>query len=335
VTDQRNQTVDIAKGLGIILVVFGHNWMVSQGDREIFRVVFSFHMPLFFFLSGIFLRQSSGFKEFLTSRMQSLLKPYFVTLLILGLVKLASDILHGRDFLFDFLIYMEGVLYGTGRTIAWPPLWYLPHLFVVSCAGLWLIKLRVSDPIKWLMLAASLSIGVLLLNPAELPWSTDLVPISLSFLVSGYLCRGRIKTMTFDFPRLLVALSAFVLLHYFFNDTIDLNSRMYDSLVISTLQALLGIYICLSLASLVVRFALAARVFAYIGSGTLFILLFHAYIQDKTWGLLMKPLGASWLVATASLFAGVGVPLALWEVSKRSHYFSALFLPRVPIPRIS
>lgn len=51
----RDQFLDIAKGLAIILVVVGH---VIQGGSEKFddllwfRVIYSFHMPLFVFLSG-------------------------------------------------------------------------------------------------------------------------------------------------------------------------------------------------------------------------------------------------------------------------------------------
>jgi fucose 4-O-acetylase-like acetyltransferase len=110
---------------------------------------------------------------------------------------------------------------------------------------------------------------------------------------------------------------------------------MYDSLFVTTLQALLGIYLCLGLASLLAKVALATQVLGYIGSGTLFILLFHAYIQDKVFGLLAQLLGASVLAGLLSLVAAVVLPLMLWEVSKRSTYFSALLLPKMPVPRVS
>jgi fucose 4-O-acetylase-like acetyltransferase len=55
ITNNRDTFLDIAKGLAIILVVIGH---VIQGSSEKFddllwfRVIYSFHMPLFVFLSG-------------------------------------------------------------------------------------------------------------------------------------------------------------------------------------------------------------------------------------------------------------------------------------------
>ena len=43
---QRDKSIDIAKGIGIILVVYGH--LACPISEEIFL----FHMPLFFLLSG-------------------------------------------------------------------------------------------------------------------------------------------------------------------------------------------------------------------------------------------------------------------------------------------
>jgi fucose 4-O-acetylase-like acetyltransferase len=44
----------IAKGLGIVLVVAGHFWPADSPAywTEVRRVIYTFHMPLFFFLSG-------------------------------------------------------------------------------------------------------------------------------------------------------------------------------------------------------------------------------------------------------------------------------------------
>lgn len=48
---KRARWADIAKGLGILMVVFGH-WGLP---KFLHRAVYSFHMPLFFALSGVFL----------------------------------------------------------------------------------------------------------------------------------------------------------------------------------------------------------------------------------------------------------------------------------------
>jgi fucose 4-O-acetylase-like acetyltransferase len=124
------------------------------------------------------------------------------------------------------------------------------------------------------------------------------------------------------------SLVLFLLCHYVYDDTIDLNLRIYDSFIISTMQALLGIYLCLSLASLLSNSVCAARFLGYIGSGTLFILLFHSYIQDKLFGLLLRPMGESLANGLCSLVGAVALPLLLWECFRRSPYLSVVFLPK-------
>lgn len=42
---ERNPVIDAAKGYGILLVVLGHS---VYYDSFVFRVIFNFHMPLFF-----------------------------------------------------------------------------------------------------------------------------------------------------------------------------------------------------------------------------------------------------------------------------------------------
>jgi fucose 4-O-acetylase-like acetyltransferase len=53
--NNRNDFLDMAKGIAIILVVIGHTvqrWSADFDEEFWFRVIYSFHMPLFVFLSG-------------------------------------------------------------------------------------------------------------------------------------------------------------------------------------------------------------------------------------------------------------------------------------------
>ena len=90
--------VDIAKGLGIILVVFGHVirglvngnvWMWTTTSHFIDGWIYAFHMPLFFFLSGLFLVRSAEkpWLKFITEKIRTLAYPYFVWSVITILVK--------------------------------------------------------------------------------------------------------------------------------------------------------------------------------------------------------------------------------------------------------
>ena len=63
---------DIAKGIGIILVVIGH----QNIPHSVTNWIFSFHMPLFFILSGFFFSSKKKFYEIFKRRVKSLIIPY-------------------------------------------------------------------------------------------------------------------------------------------------------------------------------------------------------------------------------------------------------------------
>lgn len=56
----RNPIYDRAKGIGIVLLILGHLFTYSNIS---FSIIFAFHMPLFFFMSGMFLKTESSNKK--------------------------------------------------------------------------------------------------------------------------------------------------------------------------------------------------------------------------------------------------------------------------------
>ena len=92
----RNAVFDYAKGIGIVLVVYGH---VARGvfnaglpiDAGFFArvdtLIYSFHMPLFFFLSGLFFLHSlhkRGYFALMRGKVDAILFPYVLWSLLQG-----------------------------------------------------------------------------------------------------------------------------------------------------------------------------------------------------------------------------------------------------------
>jgi fucose 4-O-acetylase-like acetyltransferase len=87
--------VDFAKGIGIFLVVFGHTlrglftygYAPNTGALQwIDSWIYAFHMPLFFFVSGLFIQRSAqrGWGEFAKRKVGSIIYPYLVWSLLQG-----------------------------------------------------------------------------------------------------------------------------------------------------------------------------------------------------------------------------------------------------------
>lgn len=84
-SNQRLAYIDMAKGIAIVLVVLGHILQYGFSGEPAFRCfsgIYSFHMPLFMFLSGYTVTRSrldswQNYKQFLVKRAYTLLIPFF------------------------------------------------------------------------------------------------------------------------------------------------------------------------------------------------------------------------------------------------------------------
>ncbi len=74
---QRIAWIDTSKALGVILVIYGH---ISLCPNALNVWLCSFHMPLFFFLSGVTINieKLSNFKMFFINKFKTLIIPYFI-----------------------------------------------------------------------------------------------------------------------------------------------------------------------------------------------------------------------------------------------------------------
>lgn len=72
---KRLDFIDIAKFLGVIIVVFGHG---LPAENPVLLALYSFHMPLFFVLNGMTLkvRDDDNFGTYLVRKMKAYLIPY-------------------------------------------------------------------------------------------------------------------------------------------------------------------------------------------------------------------------------------------------------------------
>lgn len=130
--NNRDEAIDIAKGIAIICVIIGH---LDGVNGILANAIYSFHMPLFFLVSG-YLFKPSGNKESIIKNFERLVKPY---LLVCGLFFLWFLILgikyHNLDVPTRAIIQ---ILFGSGlyqHSLIWPKIptigviWFLLALF--------------------------------------------------------------------------------------------------------------------------------------------------------------------------------------------------------------
>jgi fucose 4-O-acetylase-like acetyltransferase len=108
----------------------------------------------------------------------------------------------------------------------------------------------------------------------------------------------------------------------------DLNMRLYGNPLISSMQAITGIYIILSISSFLQKFSRLRQLLIYISSGSLFILIFHSLIQELTFLGLSRVSHNNYINAIVSLVVAISLPLVLLEITKRQRFLAVLLLPQ-------
>ena len=63
----------------MISIIIGH-----LGEPSINRVVFTFHVPVFFFITGYFLSDRKSIKDFIKNKARTLLVPYALTCAVIA-----------------------------------------------------------------------------------------------------------------------------------------------------------------------------------------------------------------------------------------------------------
>lgn len=194
--------IDLCRGIGILLVVMGHALKQTSTDdptlNGIISVIYSFHMPLFFLLSGfvavkmLYLQTMSDKLRQLRSRAVRLLIPYFFVGILYFPLKFVLSRYAVKPY--DFSTAWRILLGENPNTT----LWFLYALFWISAICIFLLNPKTLP----FLLAAS---GVLSLASYYWDWSWN-VPRYLFFFVLGIAIR-----LSYDAVRRLLLHPLFLL----------------------------------------------------------------------------------------------------------------------------
>ena len=171
---QRAESFDILKGIGIILMIVGH-LLMGQGTK-VYDFIYSFHMPLFFIVTGYFYKQDSLPKLFKKNSDQ-LLFPYLTMCIIIIVL---TQIQQSHDFKIDLIRTIKGM--GPG--------WFLLAMYWARIEFHCILKIL---PKYYLILSLIISTCVCYTaNYHDFPPSFAFFPslIGLFFISVGYFIRA-------------------------------------------------------------------------------------------------------------------------------------------------
>ena len=306
----RSRLVDIVKGIAIILVAYGHTaqgvvhrgWWIGRGAAFSRNLIYSFHMPAFFFVAGLFVQGSirhRGGRGFVIEKWNTVLYPYLLFALILAAVQPLIERFEFRPRSIPWKIFLLHLIDGDAS-------WFLFVLFF--CFLLAQLTARTPD---WLRFVIASGVGM---TPAFGPPLTNQLLREFCFLAAGMWVGTRIfrleqvKNATAAMGFLLLA--AFqVAAVYFFGAATWWN------------------YICLGIAGTGALFLLAklletsvaGSVFEWIGRASLAIFLLSAFGQGATRAILIGIFHTHdlWPQLLLPTFFAVLLPAIVWHQQQR------------------
>lgn len=195
---QRIRFFDIAKGIAILAVILGHSAIETnlfaphRTAQVVLSICFSFHMPLFFILSGYFMHPDRRFRWMKEAK--QLLLTYVVTALcvLVGVTCMAT--LDHESRAIALRQWGMAAIYGSGdisNLTLWRvdlrigAIWFLLALFWARLLLHCLARLPYTP--VWVVLC--FAIGYISSHYVLLPWSIQPGMCAAAFLYLGYLAK--------------------------------------------------------------------------------------------------------------------------------------------------
>lgn len=331
-TKPRIAYIDHLRGIAILLVVVGHfiqyNTIESK-DNVLFSIIYSFHMPLFMFISGyIALRTTKiqifdNYANFLLKKGRALLIPFFVWPLIV------DNFFFTNQLQFDFAAQVTG-LFEDPRIGLWF-LWYLFFLTILFSAFLFLSS-RINKEKKIyadIFIAGILLTGLIILRMVNfVVYMDSFIQYFGYFFIGVFLAKYawiREKVLDVRYFTLFVLTFMIVVGHFSFNDSNFHNLGL--SLLIKVIAAIVG---TLSLYFIVNNIVFPTVVDKYItnwGTTSLVIYATHFKFIYVFQGLFMLPKMSMFLLILISLFFAVAIIqfcMYIYKIIKLSPFLDLL-----------
>ena len=281
-TAKRINWIDMAKGYGMLFVILGH--IGDFGEFAFFKTwFFSFHMPLFFFLSGYVFKEYDCFKTFLKKKVKGIIVPYFCLGIPMILFQMLWDfkshtltVQSGLDLVLKFLLQRR----------LWT-IWFLTCLFLLSLVFYLLKKLIKSDLILAIVSIVLPAAGTLYYHLGGRPlfWNLDVCMMAFPFFFAGYYAkkhRERIHTILekkqdlilFLLASLAINIAMCVLNAQLGGDWFNMFSNDYGIVPITFISAFAGIGFIIAVSKLA-----TFRLIRYIGENSILYLAWHEVIM--------------------------------------------------------
>lgn len=282
-TKNRVRYIDIARGIAIILMVIGH--VLEHGLKR--NIIFSFHMPLFIIVSGIFYKERS-IKETIKNVLIKLILPYIICTFV---VSFFTVIIYKTSIEYAFVEWIKQICFsyafwgdinfGVSATPL-SVLWFFPLLAISKLIFTAIKKISKDNDITLFCISVFVSyLGYILgIKKYWLPFSIDVAMASVIFYYVGYkLKREQILDQILKNNKLLVIFLLFWIIGIKYN-WIELAIRRYPNGLFSFITAITGTMIIFKISILIDKYlSNVSKILCWYGRNSSYVLIMH-YVES-------------------------------------------------------
>lgn len=254
--NRRIDWIDNLRGLAIILVIIGHVHVVYPSWLK--TEIYSFHMPLFFFLSGMVFSISkyNSFFEFLRKKIRTIVVPLILFSIIAWTINYLYYYVLLNNIEVDSIQGYIGklIVESHGDASYRSAFWFLPAIFTSQIILFFIVKYSKEWLAAILYIVFAMIGGVYIQcgGPA-LPWCVDLIFVTVPFMGAGYFIRknwtkiSRYVNVYSMILGLVINLCTMYVNYTIMGKEIDLNSGDIGNPILYFVSACAGILALVSL----------------------------------------------------------------------------------------
>jgi fucose 4-O-acetylase-like acetyltransferase len=267
----RKLSIDALRGIGIIFMVLGH---CTIGNSPLLtNFIFSFHMPLFFLVSG-YLYKNKPFSIILQSNYKRVIMPYLITAMVIGIFFLCKDgILGLLDWLLSIILANGSgtVFHLKERHVG--PLWFLVAYFIAQIFLYLIIKIKGKE-YQFISLVLLFVLSFIIKNKIGL-LPLDILPaiIGCIFLYIGY---NYIDLTIFYKKKIYLYFGLIIWISCMYIGGLSMASHVYKLNFLQIIGACYGTFFIYLLIKKVKPFNWFYKFLIFCGQNSLLILCLHS-----------------------------------------------------------
>ena len=328
----RNKLVDCLKAYSCLLVVFGHVILGIQNmggvalpffASPLKDFIWTFHVPLFMFLSGFVYRITGEWRgkktrwRFILHKALNLGIPYFVFSILYTLI---NQMIPGTNFSHS----AQEILYLWKTPVA--HYWFLRTLFLLFV--LYALLSRFLSNV-WITLILTALSSVHMLFP-DLPFLSLGNIVSWAFAFGFGVCLSSLDKLCFSGVKAAAVIAAHLGL-----EALCLFTGISGLPVIVEIERAAGIIASVTLVSLLVKNAFAEKLLMFVSRYNFPIYLMHTIFTAGVRIMLQRAgIHNYWLHVAAGMLVGIAVPVLIAKIMEKTGWMNIVLYPSQTLKKL-